>query len=413
MNSKFLIVILILVALTGIGQSTIFLGIDTQNFEPTEFYDDDIFIGGEDIRFQAELTGDLTGGSHKLVFTGNCGGNINWGSKTITIAGDVNKSVRAFASNIDINANIGNNLIAAGREVVVGPGSNITRDASLFAGAVKFEGHVGRNLTINAGEIELSGRIDGNVDIEAGKLTIKPNTFIAGNLVYVSPEKAKIPSSVEILGKTEYTESTDTRKETKYRAFEPIVSSIIIFIIGSFAYYLWVLICLLLFNNAGTIILTLLALIVSGLVIINIKKSTAEKSIKVLENRFFTALGLGVLIILLFPFVSLLAFISFVGWPLAFLLLFAFGTFSFAGAMYAAQFLGCAIGRLLNMEKKPLSWVNFIIGLVIIALLALIPVFGWIVVIATIGSGMGALILSLDIFRSKKSEQEVATTNVD
>jgi predicted membrane protein len=102
---------------------------------------------------------------------------------------------------------------------------------------------------------------------------------------------------------------------------------------------------------------------------------------------------------------SLIAFISFIGWPLGFLISFAFGTFCFAGSIYVAQFLGCYIIRVLNMGKKPLSFVGLLLGIIILSLLVLIPFVGWIVCILVMASGLGSLVLSLKIFSDNKQSQ--------
>jgi hypothetical protein len=392
--------IIILLAF-ALSEASVFLDINNRNFEPSEFYDDDIYIGGNTVRFQAGITGDLTGGSRELVFSGDCDGNINWAAQWVTVSGTVKNSVRAFAYSIDINANIGRNLIAGAQSIQIGPDSRIVKDALVFGDEISFEGYVGENLTIQGESVILAGKIDGDVRVETREFEIRPNTVIAGDLVYVAPEQIKIPDSVEIIGQTEWIEKDRDKDESDYRAFMPIIFSIIMFIVISVFYYLWVFIWLLLFGNTWVIIITFIALIISGIVIVSLNKNLAHRSVTVLEKRFFPALGLGILTIILFPLASLIAFISFIGWPLGFILLFAFGTFGFAGAIYAAQFLGCFVGRLLNLGKKRLSFVTLIIGILLIALLTLIPIFGWIIFAVAVAAGLGALILSLEKFKDK------------
>lgn len=401
MKFKYLVSMIIVLLAFGLPQASIFLDINSKNFEPSEYYDDDVFIGGNTVRFQSQITGDLIGGSRELVFSGNCDGNINWGAQWITIGGTVKNSVRTFAYSVDINADIGRNLIAGAQRVLVGPDSRIVKDALIFGDEIEFEGYVGEKLTIRAESVDLAGKVDGDVEITARVLEIKPNTVIAGDLIYETPERIKIPNSVDILGQTKWIESDQTKEESGYRAFMPIIFSIIMFIVISVLYYLWVFIWLLLFGNTWVIIITFLALIISSIVIVSLNKNLANRSVTVLEKRFFPALGLGVLIIILFPVASLIAFISFIGWPLGFIIIFAFGSFSLAGTIYCAQFLGCFIGRILNLGKKRLSIFTLMIGIILLALLTLIPVVGWIIFLLAIASGLGALVLSLEKFKDK------------
>jgi cytoskeletal protein CcmA (bactofilin family) len=412
MNKRYPLAILIwLTLIISISQASIFLGTNNRNFEPGEIIDDDLFIGGNSIKFESDITGDLFGGSRELVFYGKGGGNINWAAQSITIGGAVKNSVRVFAYSIDVNGVIGKNLVAFAQNITVGPDTRVKKDATLFGGEIDFDGYLGENLIIQGARVSVSGKIDGDVSINAKTLEIKPNTVINGDLVYTSPAKIKIPNTVEIRGETLWVEVKPEEQKPEYRPFKPIIFSIMIFLVISFAYYLYVFIWLLFIGNAWIIIITFLALIICGVIIVHLNLKLSQRSLYTLEKRFFPSLGLGILIILLFPLASLIAFISFIGWPLGFLLIFAFGTFAFSGAIYAAQFLGCLVLRIINVSKKSPSFLGLVLGIVILVLLTLIPVAGWIITVAAISSGLGALILSLDKFRNIKSipEQETDT----
>jgi hypothetical protein len=409
MKSRFLFALsCLIIAAANISQATIFLGMNSRNFEPTEYYDDDFFIGGNSVRFQSEITGDLIGGSRELVFTGRCGGNINWGAQWITVAGAVSNSVRAAGYSIDINADIGRNLIAVGQKITIGPNSRIIKDATLIGEEIEIEGFIGRNLFVRGATVSLSGHIVGDVDLRGNIIEVRPNTVIEGNFVYESPEKIKMGESVQVKGETRWVQIEPQQQKSEYRAFRPILYSLGMFILISFAYYVWVFIWLLLFGNASIIIITFLALIIGGAVVISLNKDLATGSVATLRQRLLPSLGLGVLLILVFPLASLIAFISFFGWPLGFLLLFAGGTFCFAGAIYMAQFIGCEIIKLLNISKRPLSFLGLLLGIVLIGLLILIPVVGWIVFLLIQAAGLGALVLSLKIFREKKRSAATA-----
>ncbi len=402
MRLKYITAILLLIGLVGACQATIFLGIESQIFESTENFDDDLVISGNRVRFESSIEGDLIGASRELVFYGNCDGNIIWASEKVNVGGEVKSSVRAFARTIDINSVIGRNLVAAGQKVIVVPGTKIGKDATIYADEVEFDGYIGNDLKVGCGSITLSGVINGDVDIQTEKLMIMPNVVINGNLTYKTPEDIKIPNSVRIKGETKWQQVEIDGKKSGYRALTPMVISIIMFIVASFLYYLWVMIWLLVFNNTGLIILSLFSLAICGLIILNLSKKTAARAVIVMQEKFFTALGLGILIVLLLPFISLIAFISFLGWPLGFLLLFIFGIFGISGAIYAIQFVGCAIGKILNLGKKPLSSITFLIGVVVVVLLMMVPILNWLIMAIILGAGMGSVILSLDKFKDKK-----------
>lgn len=405
------LVLILIVLLAATSQANIFISTESQSFKPDTVYDDDIFIGGNYIRFQSQVTGDLIGGSQEMVFSGTCDGNINWCARWITINGPVKQSVRGFAQTIDINASIGRNLIAMGQTITIGPATSIVYDASLYGAEVVFEGSTGRDLIIGAENVTIAGTIGGNLEVEARQLEIKPTTIIEGDLFYKSPEKIKIEDSVIIRGETHWTETKEEAKKEKYNAFAPIKFMIIMYLVLNVCFSLIVFLVTLIPGNIAMIPLIFLALIVSGIVIVSLNRKMALKAINVIENRFLVSLGLGVLLTLLFPIAALLAILTVIGIPLGLIIIFAFGIFGFAGAIYSAQFVGSYIGRLLNIGKQSPSVLCLIIGIIVLAGLTLIPYIGWIVVILTMTVGLGAAVLSLDRFKGKSIDLKPPETS--
>ena len=411
MKTKALILSLAIIsALFTSASAAIFIGTDYRSFEADTTYDEDIYIGGNSIRFQSNLTGDLLGGSRDLVFSGHCEGDLMWGAQHITIKGPVDRTVRVFAQDIEVNAPIGRDLLAFGGVIIIGPGTRVMKNGYLFGDNVQFNGFVGEDLRIEGNKVSISGTINGNLNIEAKNLEIRPNTVIEGNLIYKTPEKAKIESSVRIAGETKWTELPAKSQESKYKAFKPITFFVDMFLVFNFILSMLVFIITLLLGNSALIPLMFLALIICGIVIVSLNRNFAARAVGVLEKRFFASFGLGILLIFLFPIASFLALISFIGIPLAILLLSIFGIVSFIGSIYAAQFVGCGIGRLLNLGRRPLSILTLIIGIVVLAGLVLIPVVGWIIAFIVISSGFGSVILSLERFRGSKRVEDVRST---
>ncbi len=360
-----------------------------------------MYIGGNFIRFQSEINGDLIGGSQELVFSGICRQDIIWGSRWLTINGPVEGTIRGFAQTIDINAPVGRNLMAMGQIITIGPSTEITKDAILFGADVSFEGHVYNSLYIKAGKTTIGGTIGGDIDVETDQLEILPNTVIEGDLIYKSPDKVKIEESVLIKGQTRWTKAEEKIEHKKYQAFGPITFMLKMYLLLNVIYSLIIFIITLILGNTALIPLIFLTLIVSGMVVIRLNKKTAERALSVMKERFFVSLGLGVVLILLFPLAAFLAILTIIGIPIGLIIVFTFGIFCFTGAIYTAQFIGNYIGHFLNIDKHPLSFLCLAIGVVVLAGLILIPFIGWIVALFTLTVGLGALVLSLERFKGK------------
>lgn len=403
MKSKLIYLALItVVIITGTSNASIFIDVNKKSFKPDTIFNDDVFIIGNNIKFQSHITGDLIGASQDIVFSGICNGNINWAARRITINGPVDGSIRGVAQTIDINSRVGRNLVAAGETITIGPGTSVSVDANLagfkiLAGSkIIFEGSVGNDLVIRGDKIIIAGKVGGDLDIKASIIEIEPSAVIEGDLIYKSPNKIKIGDEVVIKGNIRRIEIEEDSEQEKYSAFFPIRFLIIMFMIFNFIFSFIVFIVALALGNAWMVPLMFLALIVSGTVLVSINKKFALKATSVIENRFLVSLGLGILLILLFPLAALIAVVTFVGIPIGIMIVFAFGILSFVGVIYTAQFVGSYLSRLLKIGKQPPSFLCLFIGIIVLAGLILIPIIGWFVAIAALALGLGSIVLSFE-----------------
>jgi len=397
MRIKITCMVLILTALIiGTSHATIYLGVENKSYSPERTFDDDIFLAGNTIRFQSQINGDLIGGCQELVFSGICQGNINWASRKLTINGPVNGSIRGFAQHIDINAPVGRNLMAFGQTITIGPATYIHRDATLFGEEIVFQGTVGNYARFGGDKVTIAGKFGGDLKIEAKEIEIEPVTVIEGDLIYESPYRVKIEDSVIIKGETRWIEIDQETEKEAYDAFAPVKFMLMMFLSLNCLISIIVFLIAMIPGNAVMIPLMFLTLIVSGIILVSLNRKLALKTVTVIKDRFLVALGLGILLILLFPFVSLLAILTVIGIPIGIIIIFAFGIFCFAGVVYSALFVGTYVGRLLNISKQPPSILCLIIGIIILGCLILIPVMGWIIAVLILAVGLGALVLSID-----------------
>jgi cytoskeletal protein CcmA (bactofilin family) len=395
----------------SISFASIFIGAQSRSFLQDTLFDDDLYFAGNNIRFESQVSGDLVGACQEFVYAGHTRGNINWAARKITIAGPVDGSVRVFAQNIDINSPLGRNLIAFAQAINIGPAAEIAKDANLYAAQVIFEGKAAGRLTIDADLVSISGSIGGDLRIRANDLEIKPNTVIEGNLVYKSPIEAKIPAGAVVKGEVKWTQIEKGAQTQKYHAFRPITFMIFSFSILNFLFSLIIFLLALILGNTALIPLMYLALIASGVVILSLTKNKAIKAVAIMRARPWVSLALGLVILLLFPLATGLAILTLVGIPLAVIILFGCAILLLVGAVYVAVYVGSFICRIFNIKKKEPSLVCLVTGMVTLATLCLIPVIGWFVVIAVMMFGLGAVVLSFDLFTPKSLIDTIAPSS--
>jgi cytoskeletal protein CcmA (bactofilin family) len=409
MNKILGFALVIALSLFCAASGSIFIGAQNKNFSADTSFDDDLYLAGNSVRFESQVSGDLIGSCRDFVYSGQSAGSVNWAAQRINIIGPVAGSVRAFAQSIEINSTIGRNLVAFGQTVSIGPSTEIAKDATIYAGKVTFEGKVNGRLKIDADEISISGVIDGDLNTNARELEIKPNAVIKGNFTYQSSDEIKIPDGALIEGETKWIKiDKDAAKEEKYRAFRSITTMIMGFTIINIIFSIGLFLLSLLMGNVVIIPLIYLSLIASGLTVLGLTKSKAIKSVSIMKERPWVSLGLGLVLLLIFPLAVGLAMITLIGIPIAVILLFGCGILLFIGAIYTALFIGSLVCRLVGINKKEPSMVCLLLGIIILASLSLIPVLGVLVIIATLMFGLGSTVLSFDIFNVKKLSETLA-----
>jgi cytoskeletal protein CcmA (bactofilin family) len=409
MNKIIGLTLIFTICLVSLSLASIFIGAQNKSFSADTIFDDDLYLAGNSVRFESQVTGDLVGASRDFVYSGQSAGSINWAAQRINIIGPVLGSVRACGQSIEINSIIGRNLVAFGQFLSVGPSTEIAKDATIFSGQVTFEGKVAGRLKIDADRVTLSGYVDGDLIINTRELEIKPNAVIKGNLIYKSPTETKIPAGATIGGEVKWIKLDKDVKVEKYHAFRSITYMTMGFMIINIIFSAIIFLLSLLVGNVVIIPLVYLSLIASGLIVLSITKNKAIKSVSIMKERPWVALGLGFVLLLIFPLATGLALITLIGIPIAAMFLFGCGILLFMGAIYAALFVGSFLCRLIGIKKKEPSFVCLLLGIIVIASLSLIPVLGVLLIIATLMFGLGSTVLSFDIFNAKKLSEKPAS----
>lgn len=412
MKKTFNLTIILLLTLIGISSASIFMGAQNKSFPADTVFDDDLYLGGNSIRFDSRITGDLIGASQDFVYSGQSQGGVNWAARHININGPVGGSVRACAQVVEVNSNIGRNLIIFAQMINIGPAAEIARDASLFGSQITFEGKVAGRMRIEGDRIKLSGVVEGDLLINAQEIEILPNAIIKGNLTYKSLNEAKIPAGTIIDGGIKWEKLDKETKAEKYHAFRSITSIVMGFMIINIGASIAIFLLILLIGNIVIIPLMYLSLIACSLIVLSLTKNKAVKCVAIMKERPWVSLGLGFVIMLLFPLAIGISIVTLIGIPMAALILFGGGIALFIGSVYSSLYIGSLICKMVGIKKQEPSIVCLLVGIIILASFSLIPILGVIIVLLISMFGLGATVLSFEIFYPRKlSEIQVPADN--
>ena len=395
----YLILIMVFSAAYQSAVATKFLNSKSPGFEIDTVYDDDVFISAFKIKFDSKINGDLFSFSYEMVQTDTVAGNFMAFANSVQNLGAVTGSYRAFARSMSCNGAIGRNLLLFGQEISVGPQAHVGRGADLFGENIICQGTIDGDLSISAKNAVVSGIIGGNLTFNGDSLTINPNTTIAGNLNYSSPNRASIGEGSAISGEVTWKRDEEQKPEKEEgNAWTTLTWLISVRGYIIFSSVLWLIILILSIIPVPWWLISIFlwfTLAVSGNILIVLNKRRAWATEKILKDRLFPSMGLGFIIFFLVPVVTLILFMTAVAAPLAMILIMLFGIAMFIGGIYASLFFGRLLCKMMGAGSANAPGnLCFTIGMTIMVVLSFIPVLGYIIMMIILMTGLGALIQS-------------------
>ncbi|MDX6680296.1 MAG: hypothetical protein QOG94_335 [Solirubrobacteraceae bacterium] len=235
-----------------------------------------------------------------------------------------------------------------------------SKDVVVIDGDVLVRGTVDGDLVAIAGDVTVRGKVTGNVVTIAGKSVLGRRAQVGGDLTYVE-HKPRVARGAKVAGKTK---KYDTDKLTG-----PL---------GVAAIGFWVAVGV--------------SLLVLGLLLLLLAPRAADALGRTARAKGGVSIGVGVLAFILLPIIAFVALVSVVGFPFGVGLLLALLPLYAIGYVTAAFALG---SRIVKGSRIP----AFLVGLLILRLLALIPFAGGLIGLLATIFGLGVLFVTL--FRAR------------
>ncbi len=233
------------------------------------------------------------------------------------------------------------------------------QDVAVVDGDVTIRGTVRGDILVADGDVTIRGNVRGDVVTLAGTAMLGRRARIGGDLVYFD-KKPEVTKGARIEGDTK-----------KYDGGE------IAGVGGGLAIGFWLAVTL--------------SMLVLGLLLLLLSPRAADAAARAPKG---VAIGVGIVGFILLPIIALLACFSILGLPLGIILLLLLVPLYAIGYVTAAF----AIGRLIIKGSRIPA---FIVGLLILRLLALIPIAGGLIGLLATIFGLGVLLTAL--FRARSA----------
>lgn len=326
------------------------------------------FGAGDNVRIDGTVNGDAYVAGGTVNVNGQINGDLLIAGGTINIRGQITQDIRAAGGTIIISGDVGRNITVGGGTITIERGANVRGGIVAGGGTISLMGPIDHDVTIGAGTIVFGDKIGGNAQINAETITLASSAAVSGNFSYMSQREIQIDQGASVSGKIDRQPVPIKQQERQSKAG------------GLIGMFIW-----------GKI-LSLAAMYLIGFLLITIMPRTTKHMVNTVENRIWKSAGMGILILLVSPFIMIFLMTTIIGIPFAIYLLFWYILTLYVGKIFVAIYLGRWAANKVN-KKVTDVWALFL-GLVLHLIITLIPVIGWFAGLFTMLWGAGALFLT-------------------
>jgi len=295
--------------------------------------------------------------------------------RRVAVRATVGDDAYLAGETVDVSARVAGRAVAAGETVTLDSDAATGGPVRLFGRRVEVAGTVGGDSWIAAESVRLSGHFAGDVTVTAETIDIAPNARFDGVLVTRAPQEPAVP------------ETTVPPERRRYEKWEPEDwewgppgpwSALFGMMVGA-------------------VVLFPLSLLVAGGILLAAAGGLMDRVAAIGRQRPGASIGAGLATLAVWAMAALLLIFTLIGAPLGALLFLALPLIVMLGYVIGALALALAAWRSLG---KPLPgglgrFGLLALGLLVLAIVGLIPVAGFIVGLLVTLAGIGATALAL------------------
>jgi cytoskeletal protein CcmA (bactofilin family) len=300
---------------------------------------------------------------------GEEGGAARVGANVMVVAGEkVSGGLAVAGANVEVLGKVEGGLRACGANVVI-PGE-VQGEVSAFGANVILSGKYHGKVNAFAANVTLAGTFDKDVEVGAARITVSPTALIKGNLIYASAVLDRQKGS-RITGEVIQREVMVKKERVEKWARRGVLA---LFSLGVLFWFF-----------------SIVALIIVGVIIYYVFPKKTSAIIDTISQPLWKNLWFGLIFLVVVPVAIIIAFITVVGIPAGIIAGLLYGIAIYISRIY----IGVWVGRwVLGYFKKSMATAFFwplVVGVVIIALLTLIPFFGCLVNLFILLLSLGAM----------------------
>ena len=325
------------------------------------YIDDDVDVSKdtENTIFAAGSNVTVTNKADGIAFIAGNNVNAKGESDYGFIAGNV----------ISFTGAIYKDVFIAGNSINIGSDAKINRDAYIVGNSIKINSDIQGNLRVGGTSLDISGiKVSGKVIASVSELIMDENTIIDGTL--------SVKEDANIVGLDDATYKEKIMLKSDDLDFNISLS-----------------------NTIYTKVMSLIAAFIVMVAFFYIMPKT-KKKIDVKEitpKSTFSSLGKGIVVLIVVPFISIIALVTGFLTPIALITLALYIICIYLSTLISAYIIGKIIDD--NFIKKENTYLTLIIGLILVKVVSIIPYAGELLTTLTLFYGLG---LIYDLVKKEK-----------
>jgi hypothetical protein len=348
------------------------------NAENTQSIGGDMYIGGSSPSVSAGIQRDLFAMGFSVSVDADVGKDAHAVGFNIDVDGAIGGDLYAFGSNISVDSTVGEDFSATGFSVKLKEGASVAGNVRMSGATLTIESPVSGSLIAAGGTITLNAPVSGDVRLAASEIVFGDNAVIAGRLSYSASEEIDIPESVISAVRVSFTPLSGTG------LLSEIGKSV-----DKSARSIWPSF----FGTLFAFLITLGFLLLVAAAFLSFLPEKAERIRTLTMERPGTMLLLGFLgVSTLFGLVPVSG-MTIVGIPLIPVIILAIIALWMLGYLFGVYAIAWRIGSAFRTLPETLAsrLAVIAIGLIVAAILNFIPFLGWLVNLAVMLLGLGAI----------------------
>lgn len=331
-----------------------------------------IIKSGERVEISGVVNGDVYAISGEVIVDGVVNGDLLAVAGGVDISGEVKQDVRVIGERISISGKVGKNLTIIGGKLQIQSQADLGGGILAIVESASISSYVPGDIEAITKDLTLTGKVAGNVEAFVDTLSLGPNSSVAKDLIYTSDKEALIDRKASVSGRI-------LRRERPKLYWGQI------FVFENLAKF---------FLRIRAFLITpgFLYNLLTGVLFIRFFPNLLRKGSESLRKKPWSSFAAGLLSFVLAPFVVLALFLSLIGIPLAFSILFLYLVTLVLAKIFVAFWIKQTFLSSILAKRRYLGYILALIGLYIFLF---IPIIGDVISPFVIIFGSGAGILGL------------------